>query len=186
MKVNVLGDKFWFFNDKFHRVGGLPAIDRVNGDKEWYVNGNLHRENDLPAYEGANGDRSWWVNGKLHRDGGLPAYEGANGDRAWYVNGERHRVGGLPAYERANGDKYWYVNGVEYYPDRWTQQQMTPDMVGQTCVISLETIQNDSEVCKCGVCHSLSLFGVMEKWLNVNQTCPHCRSLWTNWTKYQN
>jgi len=59
-------------------------------------------------------------------------------------------------------------------------------MVGQTCVISLETIQNDSEACQCGVCRSLSLFIAMEEWLRVNATCPHCRSPWTNWTKYKN
>jgi hypothetical protein len=109
-----------------------------------------------------------------------------NGYKYWCVNGELHRDGGLPAIEGANGDKAWYVAGVRYYPDRWTQQPTTPDMVEQMCVISLETIQADSEVCKCGVCHSLSLFSAMEEWLRVNKTCPHCRSSWTNWIKYRN
>jgi hypothetical protein len=132
------------------------------------------------------GDKYWYFNGKFHRDNGLPAIEWANGDKEWYVNGKCHREGGLPAVEDANGHKEWYINGVQYYPDRWTQQQpMTPDMVGQMCVISLETIQADSEVCECDVCHSLSLFSAMEEWLNVNETCPHCRSQWNNWVKYR-
>jgi hypothetical protein len=210
MKIEENGDKSWCVNGELHREDGLPAVERADGSKTWYVNGKCHRDGGLPSYEGANGDKEWWVNDKRHRAGGLPAVEWAdgskfwyvdgehhrdrglpsiewaNGDRAWYVNGDIHRDGGLPAYEGVNGDKEWWVNGVEYYPDRWTQQPMTPDMVGQTCVISLETIQADSEVCKCGVCHSLSLFGAMEEWLNVNKTCPNCRSRWNNWTKYRN
>ena len=210
MEINENGDKSWRVNGKLHRENDLPAVERADGSNAWYVNGELHRENDLPAveradgsktwyvngkshrdgglpsYEGANGHKEWWVNCKLHRENGLPALEWANGDRAWYVNGKFHRDGGLPALEWANGDKEWWVNGVQYYPDRWTQQQMTPDMAGQTCVISLETIQGDSKVCKCDVCHSLTLFGAMEEWLNVNETCPHCRSRWNNWVKYRN
>jgi len=133
-----------------------------------------------------NGDMEWSVNGQLHRDGGLPAVKRANGYKAWWVNGKLHREGGLPAREFADGSKSWYLNGVRYCPNLWTVQPLINDMVGQMCVISLETIQNDSEVCKCGVCHSLSLFPAMEEWLGVNSTCPHCRSEWTNWVKYQN
>ena len=133
-----------------------------------------------------NGDRKWHVNGLLHRDGGRSAVERANGEKEWWLNGERHRENDLSAVESANGEKEWWLNGVRHYPDRWTQQPMTPVMVGKTCVITLETIQADSEVCKCGVCHSLSLFPAMEEWLGVNSNCPHCRSEWTNWVKYRN
>jgi hypothetical protein len=190
MEIKANGDKEWYFNGKLHRDGGLHAIERVNGNKLWYVNGTLHRPGGFPSVECVNGDKIWYVNGELHRDGGLPAVERGNGDKTWYVNGKRHRDNGLPARELSNGEKEWWVNGVQYYPryypDRWTRQQMTPAMVGQTCIISLETIQNDSEVCKCDVCHSLSLFSAMEEWLNVNETCPHCRSQWNNWVKYGN
>jgi len=138
-------------------------MELANGDKEWLLNGKLHRENDLPAVESANGDMvyfmEWRVHGLRHRDGGLLAVERATGYKAWWVNGLRHREGGLPAVEMKDGDREWWLNGVRHYHDRWTQQPMTPVMVGQMCVISLETIQADSEVCKCGVCHSLSLFG---------------------------
>jgi hypothetical protein len=157
-----------------------------NGDMEWSANGQLHRDGGLPAVKRANGYKAWWVNGKLHREGGLPAVEWANGRKEWYVDGKCHRPDSLPAVERANGEKEWWLNGVRHYPDRWTQQPMTPVMVGKTCVITLETIQAESEVCKCGVCHSLSLFTAMEEWLRVNSICPHCRSEWTNWVKYQN
>ena len=186
MKVSENGDKRWYVDGKCHREGGLPAIELADGHKEWYVDGKLHREEGLPAIELANGDKKWYVDGLYHRDGGLPAVELANGDKKWWVNGKRHREGGLPAVELANGDKEWWVNGVRYYPNRWTLQPLINDMVGQECVISLETIQKDSEVCKCGVCHSLSLFTAMEEWLRVNSICPHCRSEWTNWVKYRN
>ena len=43
MKVNVLGDKFWYVNDKFHRDGGLPARELANGTNEWYINGERNR-----------------------------------------------------------------------------------------------------------------------------------------------
>jgi len=166
----------------------MTSIMKVseNGDKVWRLNGKRHREAGLPAVEWANGRKEWYVDGLYHRDGGLPAIELTNGAKWWYVDGKCHRPDSLPAVERANGEKEWWLNGVRHYPDRWTQQPMTPVMVGQECVISLETIQADSEVCKCGVCHSLSLFPAMEEWLGVNSTCPHCRSEWTNWVKYRN
>jgi len=186
------GLKQWYVNGKLHRepltgaLGvGRPAVETsANGHKYWYVNDRLHREPPLPAVEMANGDKEWWINGVCHREPPLPAYEGADGAKSWRVNGKRHRAGGLPAIERANGEKEWWLDGVQYYPDRWSRETMSPDMVGQTCVISLEPIQNDSEVCKCGVCNSLTLFSSMEEWLRANEICPYCRSPWTNWVKY--
>lgn len=55
----------------------------TNGDRYWYQNDKLHRL-DGPAFETANGDRQWWQNGKLHRLDG-PAVEYASGDRQWYI-----------------------------------------------------------------------------------------------------
>ena len=153
-------------NGKHHRDGGLPAVEWADGHKEWYVNGYLHRDP---------------VNGIS-----LPAIEYTNGDKKWYVDGDLHREGGLPAYEGINGEKEWWMNGVKIPqpPPDWTISQKPHVWTGQTCVITLETIQNDSEICKCDVCSALMLFDSLEEWLKTSNTCPHCRSLWTNYTKY--
>ena len=134
------------------------------------------------------------MNSQRHRDPvngvGLPAVERVNGDKEWYVNGQLHRdpvnVISLPAYKGANGDKEWWMNGVQIPqpPPVWTTFQKQPVWTGQTCVITLETIQNDSEVCKCDVCLALILFDSLQEWLKTSNTCPHCRSPWINYTKY--
>ena len=58
--INEYGDKYWFLNDKLHRLDG-PAIEYSDGTKVWYANGFRHRL-DGPAYEGYNGDKEWYVN----------------------------------------------------------------------------------------------------------------------------
>ena len=165
-----IGGKFWALGDIHTRGGGF-----------------FHRDGGLPAVEYANGDKAWWVNGKRHREP-LPGAIGVNPQGAIGVNPQGAiGVAGLPAVEYANGDKEWWFNGIRYYPDRiWNRQSMTPDMLGQTCVISLETIQADSEVCKCDVCGSLSFFEAMKQWIVINETCPHCRSNWTSRIVYKN
>ena len=60
-RVNVLGDKFWCLNGKYHREDG-PAIEYANGYKAWYLNGELHRE-EGPAVEHTNGNKAWCLNG---------------------------------------------------------------------------------------------------------------------------
>jgi hypothetical protein len=79
-----------------------------NGDKFWYQNDKLHRL-DGPAVEWSDGDKSWYQNDKLHRLDG-PACEYANGNKTWYQNDERHRLDG-PAIEYADGFKAWYIEG---------------------------------------------------------------------------
>jgi len=37
-EVDSYGNKFWYLDDKLHRVDG-PAIEYTNGGKEWYLNG---------------------------------------------------------------------------------------------------------------------------------------------------
>ena len=61
----------------------IVKID-VNGNKEWWFNGVLHRENDLPAVIWANGTNKWYFNGLCHRENG-PAIEYANGTKEWYL-----------------------------------------------------------------------------------------------------
>jgi hypothetical protein len=58
------------------------------GDRYWYLNGKLHRE-DGPAIEYADGSSSWWLNSKCHRKAG-PAVEYPNGSRWWYLGGVKY------------------------------------------------------------------------------------------------
>ena len=60
-EIDSYGNKFWFFNNKCHRVNG-PAVEWSNGDKFWYLNGNLHRV-DGPAIERSDGYKFWYLNG---------------------------------------------------------------------------------------------------------------------------
>jgi len=60
--LNSNGDKFYYFNGKFHREDG-PAIERRDGTKAWLLNDNYHRING-PAIEYANGEKSWWYYGE--------------------------------------------------------------------------------------------------------------------------
>jgi hypothetical protein len=62
VRVNAVGDKFWYFNGKLHREEG-PAIEGANGSKAWHLNDELHRE-DGPAIEWANGSKAWYLNGE--------------------------------------------------------------------------------------------------------------------------
>ena len=124
------------------------------------------------------------MNGKLHRDGGLPAVEHNNGFKSWWINGKRHRDGGLPAVENANGTKEWWINGEKIHSIQWVEFPKPTDWVGKMCLISLETIQNDSEVCECNVCSANMLFQLLSEWLKIRETCPHYRSPWTNFIRF--
>ena len=62
VKVYDDGTKYWYQNDKYHRLGG-PAIEFANGDKSWYQNDKRHRL-DGPAVEYADGDKYWYTDGK--------------------------------------------------------------------------------------------------------------------------
>ena len=59
-KIDSNGNKFWYLNDKLHRVDG-PAVEWGDGTKCWYFNGKLHRVNG-PAVEYSNGDKYWYLN----------------------------------------------------------------------------------------------------------------------------
>ncbi len=61
-RVDNLGTKRWYLNDRLHREDG-PAIERDNGDKSWWLNGKRHRENG-PAIEWAGGYKEWFILGK--------------------------------------------------------------------------------------------------------------------------
>ena len=85
VKVEDNGDRYWYQNDKLHRLDG-PAIEYADGLKEWYQNGKCHRE-DGPAIEDSDGYKAWYQNGKLHREDG-PAIEDADGFKEWYIEGK--------------------------------------------------------------------------------------------------
>ena len=87
MQQDRYGNKYWYLNDKLHRVGG-PAIERADGSKEWYLNGKRHRV-DGPAVEDADGYKAWHLNGKLYRVDG-PAVEDADGTKRWFLNGKEY------------------------------------------------------------------------------------------------
>ncbi len=85
-RIDELGDKRWFFNDRLHREDG-PAVEWANGSKSWWMHGKRHRENG-PAIERTDGYKAWWVNHISHREDG-PAIEHADGTKIWYLNGKK-------------------------------------------------------------------------------------------------
>jgi hypothetical protein len=211
---NANGDQYWYKNGVVHRELNLPAVVRPGFFRSWHYHGLLHREHDLPAVEFATGEREWWYNGIRHREGGMPSYEGPNGAMQWWYNGQRHREGdlpavihgysflkktvewwvhgmrhrdgGMPAVQGPNGFNQWWFNGVQYEFSEWIDAPLYNNMPGQMCVITMETILNDDEVCKCSVCSCLVLFSAMVRWLEgESKSCPHCRSFWTNMVKYK-
>jgi hypothetical protein len=83
--VDEQGNKFWYHNDKLHRLDG-PAAEYADGGKSWYHDGKYHRI-DGPAVEYADGSKAWYVDGKCHREDG-PAIEFTSGTKYWYLDGE--------------------------------------------------------------------------------------------------
>ena len=58
------GGTFWENKEgQFHRLGGLPAVERADGSKFYYENGKRHRLGG-PAIDQASGYKEWWINGK--------------------------------------------------------------------------------------------------------------------------
>ena len=104
----------------------------TNGDRYWYQNDKLHRL-DGPAVEFANGTRSWHQNGQRHRTDG-PAVEYADGDRYWYQNGQRHRLDG-PAVEYSDGTRSWWINGKQLTKKEFNKQTQKSTCEGKTVTI---------------------------------------------------
>ena len=165
----------------------VSVFTTSGGDTEWRLDGQRHRENDLPAQMYADGTNKWYTHNKLHRDGGRPAIEYPDGGCAWYTNGRLTRGGGLPAVIFGDGKAQWWTDGKyvsDVGPELWSDAPKLPKWVGQSCVISLETIEETSSMCKCDVCNAVCLFGALSEWLVVSKTCPHCRTPWTSTVKY--
>jgi len=62
VRIYLSGDKYWYYNDKLHRLNG-PAVEHADGDKYYYINNNLHRLNG-PAIERTNGTKYYYINGQ--------------------------------------------------------------------------------------------------------------------------
>jgi hypothetical protein len=81
------GNKCWYDEEgRYHREGGLPAIEWHDGTKDWCIHGQLHRDNDLPAREYISGSKVWCRFGKFHRKNG-PAVI-VYGLQDWYLDGK--------------------------------------------------------------------------------------------------
>lgn len=105
--VHLCGNKYWMYNDKYHRIG-LPAVI-ANGYVMYYEHGVLHRDGDLPAVIHKDNEY-YYKRGLLHRDNDLPAVI-TDKFQYWYKNGMLHRIG-EPAriFTLANGKvivEYW-------------------------------------------------------------------------------
>ena len=46
VRVYDYGTKYWFQNDKLHRLDG-PAVEYADGEKHWYQKGLLHRLDEI-------------------------------------------------------------------------------------------------------------------------------------------
>lgn len=109
-------NKYWYDEDnKLHREGDLPAVERENGKKEYYIHGVKHR--DLgPAVESANGlQQMWFQNGKLNSVDDKPAIVGL-GAKEWLKDNQHHRSDDLPAIITDSGKKEWWLNGKRHRP----------------------------------------------------------------------
>ena len=81
-------------------------------------------------------------------------------------------------------------------PVEWKKVEKTPDMLEQTCVITMEIIEKQ-KVCKCSTCNKVMKYKSLLIWFETHRvcpftnrirpdSCPHCRSVWTNYVKYVN
>ena len=100
-----------------------------NGNKFWYQDDKRHRI-DGPAIEWFDGSKCWWLDDKRHRIDG-PAIEWFNGSKEWYQDDKRHRIDG-PAVEWYDGTKHWYLDGECLTQAQWKQSvKPKPSCVGK-------------------------------------------------------
>jgi hypothetical protein len=57
------GNKYWYWRDKQHRDGDLPAVEMKDGTLGWFRHGQQHRETG-PAVIHPDGREEYWLNGK--------------------------------------------------------------------------------------------------------------------------
>jgi hypothetical protein len=58
-------------------------------------------------------------------------------------------------------------------------------MIGSECVITLETVYNDTDCAFCPTCKKTMCYDALREWLKEKSSCPHCRSPWTNNVLYK-
>ena len=61
LKVDILGNQFWYKDGLRHREDDLPAVIWADGTSFWYLHDKSHRECG-PAVMLSTGKISWWLN----------------------------------------------------------------------------------------------------------------------------
>jgi hypothetical protein len=104
------GDNFYnqFYLDEnrlYHREDG-PAIIDSEGNKMWFWRDKQHRDGDLPAVELKDGTLGWFHHGKQHRETG-PAVIYPDGREEWWMNGFRLDDDAIAVQKRLLLQKEW-------------------------------------------------------------------------------
>ena|ERR1022692_4957689 len=87
--IDSVGDKYYYENDKLHRLGGLPAVEYADGNRCYYEYGLSHRLGGLPACDHVYlGDKFYYEYGNLHCLN-RAAVKYKNGEQEWWVKGKR-------------------------------------------------------------------------------------------------
>ena len=58
---------------------------------------------------------------------------------------------------------------------------ITPD---DTCVITLESIEENANIVRCEQCYKSCLMTSMNEWFKVSKSCPHCRASMSEYAMY--
>jgi hypothetical protein len=96
---NIYGTLYKLFG-KLHREG-KPAEIWTDGSQRWYFNNKPHRDGNMPAiilthmYTKKPDNNTpyiieyvaWYYHGQLHRDYNLPAIIHYDGKKCWYIDG---------------------------------------------------------------------------------------------------
>ncbi len=87
------GTRFWYKDDKLHRLDGPAAVYPDGGTRFWYKDGKCHRL-DGPAIIYPDGSEYWYKNGLLHRvDGPAVIYQdGSNWINEWWYEGKLLKI----------------------------------------------------------------------------------------------
>lgn len=79
------GDRFWYFDNQLHRLGGPAELRFIDKYRGWYNHGKLHNKNGpaLVFNKGTDKEiREWFINNVRHNNKG-PAVEGKNNLYFW-------------------------------------------------------------------------------------------------------
>lgn len=144
-KIDADGTKHYMVWGRYHRDGGLPAVEGPQR-QEWWVNGLEHRDGGLPSAvytteEGLRVER-YSVEGKRHREDG-PAEVAVDADgntvrEYWFRNDVWHREGNLPACRELDADgntvlEYWFRNDAWHREGNLPAYRVLDEETGEMC-----------------------------------------------------